>query len=392
MNTTKITPALEKLSFKEIVKVIIPKDFVDKIKFLCKNIPKVEWSGVLFYEIEGNISDLKNMRIICKDIFLMDKGSAGYTEYNFDEDVVDYRMNHPESFQWLVGHIHSHNTMNVFFSGTDVGELHDNAPHHNFYFSLIVNNYLDACAKIAFVGDVNVENIRYTCRDKNGEEYLVQGPAFKKQALFTVECDIEMDSVELEVSKEFIQRYNEIEKKSTENRITNNLAQKEFNTTYSNYSQNRIPDFTNHMNFKDYLESGQHFSSDRFPVEDIEEEVEEYTLEEKFTIYLLRLGNEILPNDDIESAIEDLVAVEVNPKYFAKSVMDNFASYYSRFYDKVQGKDNPNYILDVLENVILILVDYEEYAPKYLGPLLKALRSFGNQLEKNLLKVDSKVK
>ena len=44
--------------------------------------------------------------------------------------------------QWKVGHIHSHNVMRVFFSGTDMDELHDNAPSHNFYVSLIVNNLL----------------------------------------------------------------------------------------------------------------------------------------------------------------------------------------------------------------------------------------------------------
>lgn len=42
-----------------------------------------------------------------------------------------------------IGHIHSHNTMGVFFSGTDWGELEDNAPNHNYYLSLIVNNFMD---------------------------------------------------------------------------------------------------------------------------------------------------------------------------------------------------------------------------------------------------------
>jgi hypothetical protein len=38
----------------------------------------------------------------------MHKGSAGYTEYDYDEEVVGFRMDNPESLKWKIGHIHSH--------------------------------------------------------------------------------------------------------------------------------------------------------------------------------------------------------------------------------------------------------------------------------------------
>jgi len=42
--------------------------------------------------------------------------------------------------------------MGVFFSGTDTDELVENAPNHNGYLSLIVNNKGDIQGKIAFMG------------------------------------------------------------------------------------------------------------------------------------------------------------------------------------------------------------------------------------------------
>jgi hypothetical protein len=54
--------------------------------------------------------------------------------------------------------------MNVFFSGTDMGELNDNSPKHNIYLSLIVNNYLDMTAKLAFIG----KPYSYVCKDDKG--------------------------------------------------------------------------------------------------------------------------------------------------------------------------------------------------------------------------------
>ena len=57
------------------------------MKYLCKAIPEVEWSGILLYEVKGSIKDAKNMSLIVKDIIPMDKGSHTYTEYNFIEET-----------------------------------------------------------------------------------------------------------------------------------------------------------------------------------------------------------------------------------------------------------------------------------------------------------------
>lgn len=80
--------SLTHLEMSSKIKLMIPKKVGDQIKYLCDKISQVEWSGVLFYSVKGNINDPENMVLTTEDILLMDKGSSGYTEYNLDKDVM----------------------------------------------------------------------------------------------------------------------------------------------------------------------------------------------------------------------------------------------------------------------------------------------------------------
>jgi hypothetical protein len=44
----------------------------------------------------------------------------GFTSYDLDNRFIDYLMEDPKRMKFKVGHIHSHNIMSVFFSGTDM--------------------------------------------------------------------------------------------------------------------------------------------------------------------------------------------------------------------------------------------------------------------------------
>lgn len=79
-------------------KLIIPMEVESKIRFLCRNIPNTEWSGVLFYKVEGSFED-KSLVITCVDIFQMDEGNATYTEFNMSPEVCTYICNHPKLTQ-----------------------------------------------------------------------------------------------------------------------------------------------------------------------------------------------------------------------------------------------------------------------------------------------------
>lgn len=186
----------------------MPEAVLHQIKYLCKNIVKEEWSGVLFYTCEGSIRDLSTFKIILQDILPMDMGTSVYTSYDLDERFISYLE---EDFDtratWKVGHIHSHNVMRVFFSGTDMQELHDNAPNHNFYLSLIVNNYMDFTAKVAFVGESrrDIKKVPCVALDEKGNTYTIQSSDYvvDDTKLFTLECDIISPAEVITVSDTF---------------------------------------------------------------------------------------------------------------------------------------------------------------------------------------------
>lgn len=120
----------------------IPDAVLKKIEYLCAKIPHKEWSGVLYFKTEGNLRDIKNFKVRCVDLYPMDIGTAGATEYEFTPEWANYTATHPELMEEGVymGHIHSHNTMATFFSGTDQQELADSTQCRNNFVSLIVNN------------------------------------------------------------------------------------------------------------------------------------------------------------------------------------------------------------------------------------------------------------
>jgi proteasome lid subunit RPN8/RPN11 len=193
---------------KEKVKLFLSKDIYNKIVYLCNRIHNVEWSGVLFYEVKGNIKNPSKMSCNVKDILPMDMGSTAYTEYSFDSRVNNFIERKDERFDWFVGHIHSHNNMKTFFSATDMEELNDNSEHHNFYLSLIVNNKMDMTAKIA--QRVKINSVSYNASDKNGDTYKkVYDPG--NEILMIYDCTIVTEKLDAE----FVNAVDKIVKENT---------------------------------------------------------------------------------------------------------------------------------------------------------------------------------
>lgn len=120
-------------------KMFIPKEVENKIGLLLENIRNIEWSGVLFYDVEGSFED-NSLKVICKDILPMDIGNATYTEWDMNADVVSYIVDHPELVGSYQGLCHSHHSMATFFSGTDTNTLKEEGSDVNHFVSLIVNN------------------------------------------------------------------------------------------------------------------------------------------------------------------------------------------------------------------------------------------------------------
>lgn len=137
----EVKPVLELVHRQDMFKIVIPVEVEKKIRFLCKNIWDVEWSGVLFYKVEGAFED-KSLTIRCVDLFQMDIGTSTYTEFNVSPDMATYMVDHPELLEEGIyqGLIHSHNNMATFFSGTDTATLSAEGNDMAHFVSLIVNN------------------------------------------------------------------------------------------------------------------------------------------------------------------------------------------------------------------------------------------------------------
>lgn len=116
--------------------------------------PSKEWSGLLAYTIKGSLKLPHTLSVTPKYIHLMDIGTQAATEYEFGPESVKIFDDYPEVGEMRMGNIHSHNSMRVFFSGTDMSELEENSRHHHVYLSVIVNNASDVIAKLA----VNIES------------------------------------------------------------------------------------------------------------------------------------------------------------------------------------------------------------------------------------------
>lgn len=101
---------LKKLEITDIqLPVVISKKVYDQIRYLCKEISAVEWSGSLFYRVEGSIKKPEEMKIILESILPMNKGSKAYTEYTTDSRVSMHWAK--LGFDHKIGLIHSHNNM-----------------------------------------------------------------------------------------------------------------------------------------------------------------------------------------------------------------------------------------------------------------------------------------
>lgn len=167
----------------------------------------------MFYKVEGNIKDISSVKYVAEDLLPMDVGTQGSTDFVFDESVPTYMMEN-NLLVHKYGLIHSHNNMGVFFSGTDNQELQDNAENHNNYLSLIVNNRMDMCAKVAIVGREVIRQSSFEMIDGDGDKYTVKQDPVTIDCIFTYDCKIIKPAI-YNVDKTFMDRVTEIGKKKT---------------------------------------------------------------------------------------------------------------------------------------------------------------------------------
>ena len=112
--TQKKEPVLKLEKKSGSYKIIIPESVEQKIRYLCQQVWNTEWSGTLFYKHEGSFED-GSLVIRCEDVFVMDIGTAAYTEFDMSPDVIRYMTDNMELLDCQMGLIHSHNNMSKQF-------------------------------------------------------------------------------------------------------------------------------------------------------------------------------------------------------------------------------------------------------------------------------------
>lgn len=139
-DTVKLPKTNNKLTEIQIdkkPKIHIPLEVSNKIIYLNSIMGNIEWSGILFFDIEDTFAQGLNIKV--KDILLLDIGNSAYTNYEFTSEIPSYMCEH-QLTQCFIGHIHSHHTMSTFFSGTDLNTLEKEGLDTVHFVSVIVNN------------------------------------------------------------------------------------------------------------------------------------------------------------------------------------------------------------------------------------------------------------
>lgn len=239
----EVKPVLELVHRRDIFKIVIPAEVEKKIRFLCKNIWGVEWSGVLFYKVEGAFED-KSLTIRCVDLFQMDIGTSAYTEFNVSPDMATYMVDHPELLEEGIyqGLIHSHNNMATFFSGTDTATLSAEGNDMAHFVSLIVNNAGKYTAGVTRKYKcVQTVSEKYTYPTWNGEvREGVETFDIEEEKLEWFNLDIVFEDATDDFETEMMERLKEI-KESKKKVVVPMYKGRNYYSQYDNYGKNIAP-------------------------------------------------------------------------------------------------------------------------------------------------------
>lgn len=325
------------------IPITIDESVIDIIRYLCDRISREEWSGVIFYTTDGSITDLANFSINVKHLYPMQKGSASFTEYAFDDpEFINYRMKNPEVNMMRIGHMHSHNTMNTFFSGTDKDEVNENSEFHNYYLSIITNNFLDFSAAIGFRAKMQTPSI--IALNEDGLEYALSKEDVEiEESVVWVDCIV---MKELKVPQFIIDRTTKI--------ITVHANKKTvvpgFQGTVQKY---QTPDFGKVQSFK----NGNTIIEAE---EDDSDEIEEALFNEALCLRALSInGNYHIKKDTTITSFLAYLGSHKNiranrTKYLSELVM-NFLPSYKGLTE--EDTINPDDYLDAIDSVSNLISD-----------------------------------
>lgn len=385
------------------VPIYMTTEVVNVIKYLCSRINKIEWSAIIFYEPVGSIKNLKKFSINVKKIYPMHKGDGAFTEYEFaDKDFIKFRMANMEVNFMKIGHMHSHHGMAVFFSGTDNDEIVENSENHNYYLSIIVNNFNEITAKIAM--RTSVKTAKYFGKDEEGVEFSLMNKGEMETIVTFLDCEV----------KSYLPEIPEYVVKRTEQILSNSTAW-EIEKKKREAAAKPITGF-GHAGAGNYGRTNEYYH-DRYPAQpqsrsvivhepkgyiqkfpasgvfEIETPIifpeEEETQEEKdYVVFIDNLAFKVLLLGDHQLILDKgFVETEQAVKYIIHEHGTDILGYgmkmidsYSRVYKESAKEIDEVSFLDDLEEVRDYLAEYEEDYP-YMSVIVSLLDDFYSKCE-----------
>ena len=332
-------------------KLTLPPHIISQIQFLHSHVGKTEWSGMLLYDVvSGSPSKPEEFELEAKQIFLMDVGSAAYTEYETDGDIVDIYDQFPEAMGWKTGHIHTHHNMGTYFSGTDEQELHDNVDKHNYYLSLIVNFDGNYTAKVVFLSEVSiVSNMTINGDDGNLKKFK---RTKKEQHMVEVDMRIFFGGI----TQPFSKRIEQVENKAEEARkAAAKKRQSQYGGGYGGYAGP-------HNNYH-----GQGATGYRLPAHNqnaigskiIPDKMTSWEVE-KLTRNVLMLDNDLKTEGNVYKILHEIARNDdTTHDLYGEYLMNNTEMIISNFFDNPLEADE---ITAVLKEMIMCIRKFESHA------------------------------
>jgi hypothetical protein len=314
-------PILRKpqLPFKKIgdnLNVFLSEKAFNKMKFLCENINKIEWSGCIVYSIEGSLTHKESIFIEVHDLIPLDKGSVSFTSYSFDERVLNFMVEN-NYLEYKIGHLHSHHTMNTFFSGTDLEEVNENSEFIKPYLSIIINNKYEFSCKLAFRLKVLGSSVyEYQDIDNNMKETYTND---KDEYVGYYDCNVIVPKLSID-DKEFMKQYENIIKPKPVAIVNKN------HQSYQGYQSK--------LDLDDWVNYNTSYGWEGFDDKSIL--VDDYPNED-FIAYVLRLGIGLKNKETLDDVLEDIDNLYIRDKSFlvesyAKTMVDDFRIYVKDFF------------------------------------------------------------
>lgn len=195
MNNSIKQPKNTSLPLKKIdggnVRLILTADFLASVTYMHNLYGNNEWSGILLYNrLSGE--DITNFVFKAEAVYPLALGSAAYVEGGQERGELDVMQMYdevPSSMEMRSGFIHTHHSMDTFFSTTDNDELIQNADKYDFYLSLIVNFSGRYTARVAFLGESEERKVSF--RSVTGKESFFTLP--KDKCIYYTDVDIEFE-------------------------------------------------------------------------------------------------------------------------------------------------------------------------------------------------------